>query len=107
MRFVWLIAGWLQTAAGAAVGAWGYINWHAPPPNFSGEHAEAFVHGAASFWYFLVATPVGWLALWLFVEGLLRVLSAAMNQPFSTAPVVLVGTALRSWRRPPRCPTMR
>lgn len=94
MRFGWLVAGFLQAAAGVLVGAYGYLAWHSPPPSLSGENAEAFVHGASAFWYFLVATPVGWLALWLFCEGLMRVLAAAMDQPFSTLPVVAVRAAI-------------
>ena len=90
MIFVWILVGFLQAAAGVLVGAYGYLAWNVPPPNLSGENAEAFVHGASAFWYFLVATPRGWLALWLFGEGLMRVLAAAMAQPFSTLPVVVV-----------------
>ena len=57
--------------------------------------AEQFAHGIAHYSYFLVATPFGWLALWLFFEGLMRVLAAAMDQPFSTLPVVLARAAWR------------
>jgi hypothetical protein len=87
--FVRLFAGFAQVAAGVAAGAWGYQRWHRPPPNFSGENAEAFVHGASSYLVFLVATPYGWLALWLFLEGLLRVLAAGMEEPLGTAPWTL------------------
>ena len=58
----------------------------------------------AHYAYFLVATPLGWLALWLFCEGLLRVLAAAMDQPFSTLPVVLARAA---WRLRPRAGATR
>jgi hypothetical protein len=60
------------------------------PVDGPGDWAAQFVHGFAHYAYFVVATPLGWLALWLFVEGLLRVLAAAMEQPFSTLPVVIV-----------------
>jgi hypothetical protein len=76
----------LQAAAGVAVGVW----WRGRHPvNAPGGEAEQFIHGLAQFLYFLFATVWGWLALWLFVEGLLRVLAAAMQQPFGTAPVAL------------------
>jgi hypothetical protein len=86
--FVWLLAGFLEASAGALVGALGYTTWHVAPA-IGGDNAEMFVHGASSFCYFLVATPRGWLALWLFGEGLMRVLAGAMQQPFSTLPVVI------------------
>ena len=83
-----LVGGFLQAAAGVLVGAFGYMTWQVAPA-IGGDNAEMFVHGASSFWYFLVATPLGWLALWLFGEGLMRVLAAGMQQPFSTLPVVV------------------
>jgi len=81
-----LIAGFLQAAAGVAVAAW----WRARHGVVgAGDEAAQFVHGAAHFVYFVVATPWGWLAVWLFVEGMLRVLAAAMQQPFGSAPVAI------------------
>ncbi len=94
---VWLVAGFLEAAAGVLVGAYGYLAWHAAPA-IGGDNAEMFVHGASSFCYFLVATPRGWLGLWLFGEGLLRALAAAMQQPFSTLPLV---AARAAWRLRP------
>jgi len=96
--FLWVAVGFMQAAAGVLVGAYGYMGWHAAPA-VGGDNAQMFVHGASSFWYFLVATPRGWLALWLFGEGLMRVLAAAMQQPFSTLPVVMARAA---WARRPR-----
>ncbi len=96
-----VVAGLLQAAAGVAVGAWAYARWHTPPPSFTGEQAEAFVHGAASFLVFLFATVWGWLVLWLLVEGPLRVLAAAMEQPFGTAPVALARFIVARVRRAP------
>jgi hypothetical protein len=98
VRFLWIAVGFVQAAAGVVVGAYGYVDGHLPIV----RHVESDItagmqmqiHGAASLWYFLVATPLGWLALWLFIEGLLRVLSAGMDQPFSTLPVVVVRGAL-------------
>ena len=91
-----IVAGFLQAAAGVAVAVW----WRARHPVVGpGDLAEQFVHGASQWLYFLVATPWGWLALWLFVEGILRVLAAAMQQPFGTAPVSLARAA---WRARPR-----
>lgn len=90
--FVRVIGGFLQAAAGVLVGAFGYVAWHSTPGR-ADDYAQAFVHGASGFWYFLVATPWGWLALWLFGEGLMRVLAGAMQQPFSSLPVVLARAA--------------
>lgn len=97
MMFVRIAAGFLQAAAGVLVAAYGYVGHlpvitHVESDITAGMQMQ--IHGAASFWYFLVATPAGWLALWLFVEGLLRLLSAAMDQPLSTLPVVAVRAAL-------------
>ena len=91
-----MIAGFVQVAAGVAVAVW----WRQRHPVVGpGDTAAQFVHGAAQLLYFLFATLWGWLAIWLFVEGLLRVLAAAMQQPFSSAPVVLAQAA---WRHRPR-----
>ncbi len=91
-----LLAGFGQAAAGVAVAAW----WRQRHPVLApGDEAAQFVHGAAHFFYFLFATAWGWVALWLFVEGILRVLAAAMQQPFSTLPVV---AARAAWSRRPR-----
>jgi hypothetical protein len=96
--FVRIAAGFLQAAAGVVVGAYGYLGrlpvvTHVEDDITAGLQVQ--IHGAAALWWFLVATPLGWLALWLFCEGLLRVLAAAMDQPFSTLPVVLVRAAWR------------
>ena len=91
-----LLAGFVQSAAGVAVGVW----WRQRHPVVGpGDNAAQFIHGLAQLLYFLFATVWGWLAMWLFVEGLLRVLAAAMQQPFETAPVVLARAA---WRLRPR-----
>jgi hypothetical protein len=102
VRFVWMLGGFLQAAAGILVGAYGYRAWHVAP-TVDGDNAQMFVHGASSFWYFLVATPRGWLALWLFGEGILRALAGAMDQPFSTLPVV-IARGLWSLRPAPELP---
>ena len=94
--FVRVVAGFLQAAAGIAVGVW-WRQHH--PVEAPGNLAEQLIHGAAQLFYFMFLTPWGWLALWLFVEGILRVLAAAMEQPFGTAPVALVRAA---WSRRPR-----
>ena len=96
MRFLWIVAGFLQAAAGVVVGGYGYFGQQPVVAHVESDITAGLqlqMHGAASFWYFLVATPLGWLALWLFVEGLMRVLSAAMDQPFSTLPIVLARAA--------------
>lgn len=91
-----LFAGFVQAAAGIAVGVW----WRARHPVVGpGDNAAQFVHGAAQLFYFLFLTPWGWLALWLFCEGILRVLAAAMQQPFGSAPVTLARAA---WAHRPR-----
>jgi hypothetical protein len=91
-----MIAGFVQVAAGVAVAAW----WRQRHPVVGpGDTAAQFIHGMAHFVYFLIATVWGWIAMWLFVEGLLRVLAAAMQQPFDTAPVVLARAA---WRLRPQ-----
>jgi hypothetical protein len=92
-----LVAGFLQVAAAVAVAA----RWraHHPVVGANGDLAAMFVHGVAHYLYFLFATLWGWLSLWLFVEGLLRVLAGAMQMEMGTAPVAL-GRAL--WRLRPR-----
>lgn len=94
--FVRTIAGYVQAAAGVAVGVW-WRRGH--PVDGRGDLAEQFVHGAAHFLYFLVLTPWGWLATWLFVEGILRVLAAAMQQPLGSAPMAIARAA---WAARPR-----
>ena len=94
--FARLIAGFLQAAAGIAVGVW----WRARHPVVGpGDTAAQLVHGAAQLLYFVFATPWGWLAVWLFFEGILRVLAAAMQQPFGSAPLSLARAA---WAARPR-----
>lgn len=88
--FVRMLAGFVQAAAGVAVAVAWRMSHHVVGP---GDLGAQFVHGFADYAWFLVATPVGWLALWLFCEGVLRVLSAAMHQPFSTLPVVVARAA--------------
>ena len=84
--FARLIAGFLEAAAGLAIGVW----WRARHPVVGpGDLAAQLVHGFAHYAYFVVATPWGWMAAWLFVEGIVRVLAAAMQQPLGTAPVAL------------------
>jgi hypothetical protein len=98
--FVRMLAGFVEGAAGVAVAVW----WRQRHPvHGPGDEAAQFVHGAAQLLYFLFATGWGWLAGWLFGEGILRVLAAAMQQPFSSLPVVLArgAWALRPKRRLP------
>ena len=98
--FARLIAGFSQAAAGVGVAVW----WRARHPVVGpGDEAAQFVHGAAHFLSFVVATPWGWVAMWLFVEGILRVLAAAMQQPLGTAPVAIARglRALRPRKQPP------
>jgi hypothetical protein len=92
--FIRMVAGFLQAAAGVGVAAW-WRQRHLV--SGAGDEAAQFVHGAAQFLWFLVGTAWGWLAMWLFGEGLLRVLAAAMQQPFSTLPVVMARAAW-AWR---------
>jgi hypothetical protein len=97
--FVRIVAGFLQAAAGVAVAVW----WRQRHPVVGpGDIAAQFIHGFAHLLYFLLATVWGWIALWLFVEGLLRVLAAAMQQPFGTAPLVLARAAWRLRPTPKR-----
>jgi hypothetical protein len=92
---VGLVVGFVQAAAGVAVAVW----WRQRHPVVGpGDMAAQLVHGFAHFLYFLVATVWGWLALWLFFEGLLRVLATAMQQPFGTLPAVVVRGVGRAWR---------
>jgi hypothetical protein len=103
LQLLWIVAGFLQAGAGVVVGAYGYLGRLPFVPHVEDDITAGLqieMHGAASFFYFLFATPLGWLALWLFVEGLMRVLSAAMDQPFSTLPIVLARAA--SKLRPPK-----
>ena len=94
--FVRVVVGFAQAAAGVAVAAW----WRGRHPVLApGDEAAQFVHGAAQWMYFLFATGWGWLAGWLFVEGILRVLAAAMQQELGTAPVALARAA---WSLRPR-----
>src|SRR4051812_48170984 len=95
--FVRMLAGFLQAAAGIAVGVW----WRQRHPVAGpGDQAAQFIHGAAQLFYFVFLTPWGWLALWLLVEGILRVLAAAMQQPFGSAPVALARWAWSARPRP-------
>ncbi len=100
MQFLWIFAGFLQAAAGVAVAATWRMHHYV---DGAGDIPEQFAHGFADYIYFLVATPGGWLALWLFCEGLMRVLAAAMAQPFSTLPVVAVRAAW-SWKPKKKLP---
>ncbi|MCA1663361.1 MAG: hypothetical protein LC659_03675 [Myxococcales bacterium] len=91
-----LVAGFLQAATGVAVGVW----WRGRHPvDAPGDIAAQLVHGFSHYVYFLLLTPWGWLAVWLFVEGILRVLAAAMQQPFGSAPLSLARWA---WAARPR-----
>jgi hypothetical protein len=94
--FVRIVVGFVQAAAGVAGAVW----WRQRHPVVGpGDTAAQFIHGFAHLVYFLFATVWGWIAMWLFVEGLLRVLAAAMQQPFETAPVVIARAA---WGLRPR-----
>jgi hypothetical protein len=104
--FVWIVIGFVQAAAGVLMGAFGYLHRLPVIEHVEGDITAGLqmeIHGAASLWFFLLATPLGWLSLWLFCEGLLRVLAASMQVPFSTLPVGLVRLGL-SLRRPPELP---
>jgi hypothetical protein len=94
--FARLVAGFLQAAGGVLVGAYGFrarlpVITHVENDVTAGMQVQ--IHYASALFYFLLATPMGWLAVWLFLEGILRVLAAAMEQPFSTLPVVMVRAA--------------
>lgn len=99
-----VVAGMLQAALGVVVAAW----WRTRHPSLAAgpgvDTAGGFVVGAADFFYFLVARPVGWLSLWLFGEGLARVLAAGMGVPLGTAPVGLARLVAAHACRPPRLP---
>jgi hypothetical protein len=88
--FARMLAGFVQAAAGVAVAVAWRMGRHVVG---AGDLDAQFVHGFSDFLVFVVATPLGWLALWLFCEGILRVLAAAMDQPFSTLPVVVARAA--------------
>ena len=93
--FVRVVGGFLQAAAGVGVAVWRLGGDRVV--GVGGDEAQMFVHGFAHFVAFLVGTAWGWVAMWLFAEGLLRVLAAAMQQEFSTLPVV-VARAAWAWR---------
>jgi hypothetical protein len=93
--FVRVLAGFVEAAAGVGVAVWRLGRERVV--GVSGDEAQMFVHGFAHFVAFLVGTAWGWVAMWLFAEGLLRVLAAAMQQEFSTLPVVMARAAW-AWR---------
>lgn len=110
MRFVWLLAGWLQVAAGLAIEFLAYRERyvHKEYANATGLMAEGSLSLGVDWLTFLFFTPLGWLSLWLLAEGLLRVISSAMDQPFSTLPLVLFRFARKHARLkpPPRPPDL-
>ena len=103
MRFVWLLAGWLQVAAGFAVQFLGFRHRyiHRDYGLATGADAAGITNLALDWLTFLFFTPLGWLSLWLLGEGLMRVLSSSMDQPFSTLPLELYRFARKHTRRPP------
>jgi hypothetical protein len=91
VRFVWLLVGWLQVAAGFAIEYFGYRERyvHKEYANATGLMAEGSLSLGVDWLTFLFFTPLGWLSVWLLGEGLLRILSSGMDQPFTTLPLVL------------------
>ena len=65
--FVRMLAGFLQAAAGVSSAVW----WRGRHPVDGPRRARRRSSCTAlrTTRYFLVATPLGWLALWLFVRG--------------------------------------
>lgn len=106
MRFLLLVVGWLQAAAGLAIEYLGYRNRyiHREYGNATGLMTESVLSLGLDWLTFLFCTPLGWLSLWLLGEGLLRVLSSGMDQPFSTLPIVLYRFARKHARRRPPPP---
>ena len=106
MRFVWLLVGWLQVAAGFAVQFLGYRHRyiHHDYGLATGADGSGIANLAIDWITFLFFTPLGWLSLWLLGEGLLRVLSSSMDQPFSTLPVALFRFFRKHARLPPPAP---
>lgn len=106
MRFVWLLVGWLQVAAGFAIQFLAYRQRYMHRDyGMATGNAEGTVNLGVDWLTFLFFTPLGWLSLWLLAEGLLRVISSAMDQPFSTLPLVLFRFVRKHARpKPPPLP---
>src|SRR4051812_6001187 len=70
--FVWMVVGFGEAATGVLIGAYGYSSRlpmveHVEHDVTAGMQMQ--IHFASALWYFLLATPLGWLAMWLFCEG--------------------------------------
>jgi hypothetical protein len=65
---------------------------------------QLIVHGFSHYFYFLFLTPWGWIAIWLFVEGLVRVAASVAGQRFGTTMPWALGRALYGWLHTPPQP---
>jgi len=90
MRLTTIIAGLVEFVGGLVVGGYGVWAHRAP---MGGDNAQSFVNGASAFVVFLFGTLWGWLAIYLFVEGLLRVASGVSGEPLGIMPLA-VGKAI-------------
>ncbi|MDB4971480.1 MAG: hypothetical protein JWN44_7169 [Myxococcales bacterium] len=100
MRLTTIAGGVVELATGVVVG--GYGVW-AHRAGAGDDAAQSFVHGAAAFLVFLFGTAWGWLSIYLFVEGLLRVGSGVSGEPLGILPVA-IGRAIVRRARERRVP---
>lgn len=101
-RFRVVVLGILQFAAGVAVAAWWRARHPVVVPHVGNDYetAQLMIHGVAQLIYFAVATPTGWLADWLVVEGTLRMFAGVGGLPLGTAPVAIARFVAARARRP-------
>jgi hypothetical protein len=95
VRLTTIAAGILESVGGVVVGGYGVWAHRAPA---GGDYAQSFVHGAAGFLVFLFGTAWGWLAIYLFVEGLLRVGSGVSGEPLGVLPLAIGRAVTRRLR---------
>ena len=96
-----MLGGLGEVVAGLVVGGRGV--W-AHRAGAGADYAQSFVHGASSYLVFLFGTVWGWLAIYLFVEGLLRIASGAAGEPLGLLPLAIARFAARRLRRPAKLP---
>ncbi|HWE28842.1 MAG TPA: hypothetical protein VHB97_12615 [Polyangia bacterium] len=105
-RFDRMLLGLVQLVAGIVVA----VVWRMGHPvivehmGAENDLGQLMVHGFAHYFYFLFLTLWGWLALWLFAEGLIRVAAGAAGQRFATTAPLASYRALDGWLRPPPPP---
>lgn len=95
MRLSTIAGGIVEFVVGVTVGGYGVWAHRAAA---GGDYSQSFVHGAASFLVFLFGTAWGWLAIYLFVEGLLRVGSGVSGEPLGILPVAVARAIIRRVR---------